>query len=255
MNKTDIVAIIPARYASTRLPSKPLIDLLGKPMIQRVYEQVMGSKLINEVIIATDHPEIERSARLFGKVVMTPSGIRSGSDRIALVAQALKYGEIIVNVQGDEPLIPAPMIDAAIRPLLEDETIQMATIAKLITSPEELFDPGIVKVVLDNDNFALYFSRSPIPHIREAREKHEWLDHHRFYKHFGIYVFRKKFLLEFSAMKESLLEKAERLEQLRILENGFKIKVSVTELDSVAVDTPEDAEKVRRLLSKIEGNS
>lgn len=253
MSNPNIVAIIPARYGSTRLHAKPLIDLCGKPMIQRVYEQVKKSSLVNNIIVATDHSDIASVVSKFGEVIMTPSDIKSGSDRIAYVAKDLKNAEIVVNVQGDEPLIPPQMIDAAVQPMLDDESIQVATIVKPISKSEELFDPGVVKVVLDKQNFALYFSRSPIPHLREEKDKAIWHHRHQFYKHFGIYVFRKSFLLQFTELKETALEQAEKLEQLRILEHGFRIKVTITEHDSIAVDTAEDADKVRRLLEKNKG--
>jgi 3-deoxy-manno-octulosonate cytidylyltransferase (CMP-KDO synthetase) len=253
VSNPNIVAIIPARYASTRLPAKPLIDLCCKPMIQRVHEQVKQSSLIKRVIVATDHNDIASVVSKFGEAIMTPADLKSGSDRIAYVAKNLNDADIIVNVQGDEPLIPPQMIDAAIQPLLDDNTIQVATIVKPIATSNELFDSGVVKVVLDKENYALYFSRSPIPYLREETDKNAWHKSHKFYKHFGIYVFRKNFLLQFTELAETALEQAEKLEQLRILENGFRIKATITEHDSIAVDTAEDADKVRRLLEKNKG--
>jgi 3-deoxy-manno-octulosonate cytidylyltransferase (CMP-KDO synthetase) len=254
VSNPNIVAIIPARYASTRLPAKPLIDLCGKPMIQRVYEQVKQSSLIKRVIVATDHTDIASVVSKFGEVIMTPTYLKSGSDRIAFVAKNLKDAEIIVNVQGDEPLIPPKILDEAIQPILNDDSIHVCTVVKSITSSEELFNPSVVKVILDNRNFGLYFSRSPIPYFRGATESKEWQLNHAYYKHLGIYVFRRDFLLQFSNWRETPNEKAEQLEQLRILENGFKIKATITELDSIAVDTPSDADRVRNILEKIKGS-
>ncbi|MBI5021249.1 MAG: 3-deoxy-manno-octulosonate cytidylyltransferase [Ignavibacteriales bacterium] len=254
MINPNIVAIIPARYASTRLPAKPLIDLCGKPMIQRVYEQVKQSSLIKRVIVATDHTDIASVVSKFGEVIMTPTYLKSGSDRIAYVAKDLKDADIIVNVQGDEPLIPPKILDEAIRPLLSDSSINVGTVVKPITSSEELFNPSVVKAVLDNKNFGLYFSRSPIPYFRGATESKEWQLSHIYYKHLGIYVFRRDFLLQYSNWNETPYEKAEQLEQLRILENGFKIKATITELDSIAVDTPSDADRVRAILENKKGS-
>ncbi|MBI5477190.1 MAG: 3-deoxy-manno-octulosonate cytidylyltransferase [Ignavibacteriales bacterium] len=251
MNNQNIVAIIPARYGSTRLQAKPLIDLCGKSMIQRVYEQVKKSKLVKDVVVATDHQEIESVVSKFGKVILTPVDLKSGSDRVGFVAKNLTDADIIINIQGDEPLIPPQMIDDAIQLLLTDISIPVSTVVKVIGSSEELFDPGVVKVLVDKNNFAIYFSRLPVPFIRDEEDKNKWHMQHRFFKHFGIYVFRKTFLLHFTNMKETSLEHAEKLEQLRILENGFKIKVSVTDYDSIAVDTAEDAEKVRQLLRNV----
>jgi 3-deoxy-manno-octulosonate cytidylyltransferase (CMP-KDO synthetase) len=249
MKDGKIVAVIPARYKSSRLPGKPIIDLCGKPMIQHVYERSNRSKLVNGVIVATDNSEIENAVKKFsGIVVMTPDDIKSGSDRIAFVANSLNEASIIVNVQGDEPLIEPEMIDQAILPLLEDTKYNVCTLAKKIIDADELMNPNIVKVVLDRENCGMYFSRSPIPYTRGANRS-EWLLHHDYFKHIGLYVYRKEFLKLFTSWHESALEKAESLEQLRIIENGEKIKVVITEHDSIPVDTPEDADRVRLLLS------
>ena len=245
----NIVALIPARYASTRLHAKPLIDLCGKPMIQRVYEQAKKAKLVTRVIVATDHEAIADAARKFGgEVVMTPKWIRSGSDRIAHVAQSLPDADIIVNVQGDEPLIAPQMIDEAIQPLAEDRTICCGTLVKKISSAEELTNPGVVKVVIDAGGSAIYFSRSPIPYLRDGIDIGQWHEQHCYYKHIGLYVFQKDFLLQFSSWPESTLEQIEKLEQLRILHHGYKIKTAITSFDSIPVDTAEDAERVRQIL-------
>lgn len=238
-----IVAIIPARYGSTRLPGKPLIDLCGKSMIQRVYEQAHKARLVERVVVATDDERITEIVQRFGgEAIVTPSELRSGSDRIAFAAQNIPGASIIVNVQGDEPLIEPAMIDEAIQPLLDDASIPVGTLTKRSESAEELLNPNIVKAVLDANGFALYFSRSPIPYNRDGRGSYP------FFKHIGLYVFRKEFLLQFCDWPEADLERMEKLEQLRILEHGFKIKAVVTKYDSVPVDTPEDVKRVRTLL-------
>jgi 3-deoxy-manno-octulosonate cytidylyltransferase (CMP-KDO synthetase) len=244
-----VVAVIPARYGSQRLPAKPLVDLLGKPMVQRVYEQVGKATLPTRVIVATDDRRIASVVRKFGgEVVMTSPDIKSGSDRVAAVAREVE-GDLFVNVQGDEPLLVPEMIDQAVRVVLDDPLTEVGTLVKKIGSEEELLNPGIVKVTFDSRGTALYFSRSVIPFVRDVADQSQWLRHHTFYKHIGIYVFRKEFLLKYSTMPESGLERVERLEQLRILEGGFKIKVGITQYDSVPIDTREDVQRVLALLS------
>lgn len=253
MDRLNIVAIIPARYGSTRLPAKPLVDLCGKPMIQRVVGQAQRCGLINRVIVATDDERIASAVRSFGgEVAMTNAEIRTGTDRIAAVAESLPDADIIVNVQGDEPLIAPQMIDEAIRPVINDTSLQAATIVKRITDPDELKNPNTVKVVLDGDGNGIYFSRSPIPHLRENVPVEQWLLRQTYYKHFGLYVFRRNFLLKFSQWPESALEKAEKLEQLRIIEHGHRIRAVVTEYDSFPVDTPDDAERLRQIIKRHE---
>ena len=250
LKKENIVAIIPARYGSARLPGKPLIDLCGKPMIQRVYERAKQAKLVNEVIVATDDARIVDAVKRFGgKAVMTPTDLRSGSDRVAFVAKDLPDASIIVNVQGDEPLIEPAMIDEAIQPLIDDTGLLVGTLLKRIDSAEELSNPTIVKAVLDKNRFALYFSRAPIPFNRDGH------GFEGFYKHIGLYVYRRSFLLKFASLQESALERVEKLEQLRILEHGYKIKAAITSYDSVPVDTPEDVERVKTLLKKSAASS
>jgi 3-deoxy-manno-octulosonate cytidylyltransferase (CMP-KDO synthetase) len=243
-----VVAVIPARYASQRLPGKPLVDLLGKPMIQRVYEQAKRARLLDRVVVATDHQRIVGVVQAFGgDVIMTSADIKSGSDRVAAVARVID-GDIFVNVQGDEPLIAPDMIDQAVRVVLDDLKAQVGTLAKKIDSLADLQNPSVVKVVVGPDSNALYFSRSTIPFVRDEADQKKWLTHQTFLKHIGIYVFRKEFLLKYSQLRESPLERAERLEQLRILEHGFHIKVGITNYDSIPIDTKEDVEKVIRLL-------
>jgi 3-deoxy-manno-octulosonate cytidylyltransferase (CMP-KDO synthetase) len=249
-----IIGVIPSRYASTRLPAKPLIDLLGKPMVQRVYEQAQQSRLLHQVVVATDDDRIAGAVKAFGgQAVMTSPGIRSGSDRMAAVAEQLR-GDIFVNIQGDEPLLNPTIIDQGIQALLDDQQAQIGTLAKKIDAPDVLVNPDVVKVVFDGNSYALYFSRSPIPHVRGNIDTRAWLGHHTFYKHIGLYVFRRESLLKFTKLPESSLEKAEKLEQLRALEAGMKIKVGLTEFDSVSVDTQADVDRVVQLLKKKESS-
>ncbi|MDP1676348.1 MAG: 3-deoxy-manno-octulosonate cytidylyltransferase [Bacteroidota bacterium] len=244
-----IIGIIPSRYASTRLPAKPLVDICGKPMIQRVYEQAKKSALLTDVVIATDDERIESAVKAFGgNVQMTPVDIQSGSDRIALIAKNYQ-ADIVVNIQGDEPMIDPKLIDQTIQLLIDDATAVVGTAVKKTTTHQDVFNPNIVKVVLDNNNYALYFSRSPIPYVRDAKKDHEWFARTQFYKHFGIYVYRADFLQHYTTLKQSPLEITEKLEQLRILENGYKIKCAVTEYESLPVDTPEDLQKIIALIS------
>jgi 3-deoxy-manno-octulosonate cytidylyltransferase (CMP-KDO synthetase) len=253
-----IVGIIPARFASTRLMGKPLADIGGKPMIQHTYESVLKSKLINEVVIAVDDEKVAQTAKGFGaRVILTPKNILTGSDRVAYAAKELTQSKIIVNIQGDEPFISATMIDQAIEPLLFDKTINVSTLAKKIDSVQELKSPSVVKVVFDYQNFALYFSRSPIPYVRDARTNTEKIQIAEIYKHIGLYVYRKEWLFRYSQLKPTDLEQIEKLEQLRMLENGFRIKIVVTEFESISVDTPEDLDRVRRYYERyiIERNS
>jgi 3-deoxy-manno-octulosonate cytidylyltransferase (CMP-KDO synthetase) len=247
-----VIGIIPARLASTRLLGKPLADIGGKPMIQHTYESALKSKLINEVIIAVDDEKVLQVCSKFGaRVVMTPKDIATGSDRIAYVAKNYPQAKIVVNIQGDEPFIKGKMIDQAIEPLLFDGSVNVSTLAKRIQDVEELKAPSIPKVVFDYHNFALYFSRSPIPFVRDARTNYEKLQKAEIYKHIGLYVYRRESLFKFTELEATDLEKAEKLEQLRMLENGFKIKVVVTEYDNLAVDTPEDLERARRYYASV----
>jgi 3-deoxy-manno-octulosonate cytidylyltransferase (CMP-KDO synthetase) len=252
-----VIAVIPARYGSTRFEGKPLADILGKPMIQYVYEGVCQSRLIDEVIVATDDQRIMEVVQQFGgKGVMTSPNHFTGTDRVAEVAQKLR-SEIIVNVQGDEPLIRGSILDKAIRPLLTDDTLSMSTLMARIEDVRDWLNPHIVKVVVDQRGFALYFSRSPIPFPRDLHigrlESNPFGTKRplpkRVFKHIGVYVFRRKFLLHFTRIKPTPLEKLEKLEQLRALENGYRIKVTAVDYEPICVDTPEDLKKVATFLS------
>ena len=241
-----IVGIIPARFASTRLMGKPLADIGGKPMIQHTYENCLKSKLLNEVVVAVDDQKIAQVINGFGgKAIMTPRNIQTGSDRIAYAAKTLPDAKIIVNIQGDEPFIKGGMIDQAIEPLLFDLSVNVSTLAKKIETVQELKSPSVVKVVFDYKNFALYFSRSPIPFVRDAKSNLERIINADIYKHVGLYVFRREALFRFTELEQTDLEKIEKLEQLRMLEHGFKIKIVVTEYENLAVDTPEDLDRAR----------
>ncbi len=181
---------------------------------------------------------------------MTPPEIRSGSDRVAFAAKTFTGADIVVNVQGDEPLIVPQMIDEAVQPLIDDATIQVGTLIKKITSSDELLNPNVVKVVLDDNQFGIYFSRSPIPYLRDEASMNAWHTKHQYYKHIGLYVYRKEFLQQFSEWEESVLEQTEKLEQLRIIAHGYKIKTAETEFDSVPVDSADDVERVKSIMLK-----
>lgn len=242
-----VVAVIPARFASTRFPGKPLADIAGKPMIRHVYERTSLARTVETVIVATDDERIAQAVRAFGGTAqMTSPDLRSGSDRIAAVARHLPEAEIIVNVQGDEPLIPPAMIDEAVQPLLDDASLQVGTLAQRISTAAELEDPNVVKVTLDRAGRCLYFSRSPIPYGRGLTPD-ALLRGTAVYKHIGLYVFRKEFLLRYASLDQTPLEHAEQLEQLRILEHGYPLHAVVTTYTSLAVDTPADLERVRSL--------
>ncbi|MDZ7344719.1 MAG: 3-deoxy-manno-octulosonate cytidylyltransferase [candidate division KSB1 bacterium] len=244
-----VAGIIPARYGSTRFPGKPLALLNGKPMIQRVYERASRAGLLNEVIVATDDARIFGTVQQFGgRVVMTRPDHPSGSDRIAEVA-AKNQAEIIVNIQGDEPLIEPAAIDSGVKVLLENPAAQVATLVCPIRRAADLRNANVVKVVLARDNTALYFSRSAIPFCRQAVKEEDWLRHHTYCKHIGLYVFRRELLLQFVKWPPSQLEKSERLEQLRLLEHGVKIHVAVTGYEGRGVDTEEDLEAVQTYLN------
>jgi 3-deoxy-manno-octulosonate cytidylyltransferase (CMP-KDO synthetase) len=261
---------IPARFESTRFPGKPLATIKGKSLIQHVYEQVSTAKLINRVIVATDDRRIFDAVNDFGgNAVMTSSQHTCGTDRIAEAVKSLDF-DIIVNVQGDEPFIRPEMVDEAVRMLIDDEMASMSTLVKRIDNPDEILSPNVVKVVMDNEGFALYFSRAPIPFYRD-----EWklqiMDQRKqnadiintiemripenaekkyfCFKHIGIYGFKKKALLHFSSLKKSESEMIEKLEQLRALASGMKIKVKETTHDVFGVDTVDDLKKAEEWLN------
>lgn len=235
-----ILGVIPARFASTRFPGKALAKLAGKPILQHVYERSVMARYLTDVVIATDDDQIYEAARGFGaRVRMTRSDHLSGTDRVAEVASA-DTASIVVNIQGDEPMIDPGAIDAATLALLDDEDAPMATLKKRIETDEEMANPNVVKVVCDLRGNAIYFSRCTIPYNRGGVDAAYW-------KHIGLYVYRRDFLLGYSAMPVGPLEQAERLEQLRALENGYRIRVMETDYDSIGVDTPEDLEHVTKL--------
>lgn len=242
----DVIGIIPARYSSARFQGKVLADILGKPMIQHVWERAKQAAVLDDLIIACDDERVARVAEEFGaKVAFTAKGHVSGTDRICEVINPLDV-KIVINIQGDEPLIHPTMIDAVARALLDDSSISMATVMKNIEEPRVINDPNVVKVVIDKNNFAVYFSRSPIPfHAEESEIKLPI-----YFKHIGLYGYTKDFLFIYKNLPVSYLERVECLEQLRVLEEGFRIKVIETKYDTIGVDTPEDLEKVKEYLQK-----
>jgi 3-deoxy-manno-octulosonate cytidylyltransferase (CMP-KDO synthetase) len=247
-----ILGVIPARFASTRLMGKPLADIGGKPMLQHTWENAKKSKLLQDIVIAVDDEKVAQVAKDFGaKIYLTPKNVNTGTDRIAIVAKLLPEAHIIVNIQGDEPFIKGRMIDQAIEPLLFAPEVNVSTLAKKIESPEELKSISIPKVVFDYNNFAMYFSRSPIPFVRGARTALDRLQRCNIYKHIGLYVYTRESLLAYTKLAPTDLEMAEQLEQLRMLENGFKIKVVVTEYENLAVDTPDDLDRARLYYKRI----
>jgi 3-deoxy-manno-octulosonate cytidylyltransferase (CMP-KDO synthetase) len=243
----SVIAVIPARYASTRLPGKPLVRLAGKTMIERVWERVRRATSISGVIVATDDERIRSEVAAFGgEALMTRADHRSGTERVAEVAAARSDADIVVNVQGDEPLIEPAAIDAAVEAMGAAAEVGVATLAVPIANPADIMDANVVKVVLDFDGNALYFSRAPIPWVRDRGGP----VHARHLKHLGLYAFRREALLEFATFPQGDLERIEQLEQLRWLENGYRIRVVETEYDSVSVDMPEDVTRVEQLLAQ-----
>jgi 3-deoxy-manno-octulosonate cytidylyltransferase (CMP-KDO synthetase) len=246
MSDPQVVVVIPSRYAAARLPGKPLVNLAGKPMVQRVYEQARLAQTVHRVLVATDDQRIVDAVLAFGgEARMTRSDHRTGTERIAEVA-AHEPGDVFVNVQGDEPLIDPVAIDTAVAALLEDPPAQIATVATPIRHVPDIMDPNVVKTVLDFDSNALYFSRAPIPWVRDTTQK----VHVKYWKHLGLYAFQRDALLEYPTLPQGELEKIEQLEQLRWLENGWKIRVAEVAHDAVSVDVPEDVTRVEKLLQK-----
>lgn len=240
------LGIIPARYASTRFPGKPLIDIDGKTMIQRVYEQACSASSLDKVVIATDDTRIiAEIARFGGEYVLTRADHQSGTDRCAEVASKIAGFDVIINIQGDEPYIDPVQINL-LSSCFENPEVELATLIKKIHDNEELFNHNIPKVVINAQGEAIYFSRHPIPFVRNS-EQENWATAHQFYKHIGIYGYTRDTLLQITRMEPSSLELAESLEQLRWIENGFKIQTKTTALETIAVDTPEDLAKIIRL--------
>ena len=249
----SVVAIIPARYGSTRLPGKPLADIGGKPMIQHVYESASKARELDRVVVATDDRRVEQAVRNFGgEVMMTSKHHASGTDRLAEVARKIR-ADWLVNVQGDLPFIRSGTIVRAIRPLTRDRTIPMGTVCTAIYEEEEWRNANIVKVLIDRAGFALYFSRSPVPYVRNSvidpyhkkmrADRRVWG-----FRHLGLYVYRRDFLLKFARLRPTALEQIESLEQLRALENGYRIYVAEVDESGVEVDTPADLKKAARYL-------
>jgi 3-deoxy-manno-octulosonate cytidylyltransferase (CMP-KDO synthetase) len=246
MSDPKVIVVIPSRYASTRLPGKPLVQLAGKPMVQHVYERAKRAQTAHRVFVATDDQRIVDAVTAFGgEARMTRSDHRTGTERIAEVA-VHEEGDVFVNVQGDEPLIDPLAIDTAVGALLEEPQAQVSTVATPIRHAGDIMDPHVVKAVLDFDGNALYFSRAPIPWMRDTQQK----VHVKYWKHLGMYVFQREALLEFPTLPQGELERIEQLEQLRWLENGWKIRVAEVAHDSVSVDVPEDVARVEKLMGK-----
>jgi 3-deoxy-manno-octulosonate cytidylyltransferase (CMP-KDO synthetase) len=248
--KNKIAGIIPARFASTRFPGKPLADILGKSMIRRVYDQASAASSLSEVWVATDDQRIyDHVAGFGGQVMMTLVTHRTGTERCIEVANKLekegKHFDVVINIQGDEPFIDPVQIDKVAGCFIRPE-VDIATLMKEIGSNDELFSPNIIKVVADRNGKAIYFSRSPIPYLR-GKEESEWTSVHKYFKHIGIYAFRTEILKKVTDLTPTPLETAESLEQLRWIENGYAIHMEETQSESHSVDTPEDLDKIKAL--------
>ena len=244
---TDVVGIIPARYDSRRLPGKPLVLIHDRPMIEHVYQRALQAASLEKLVVATDDPRIQKAVAQFGgEVLMTSREHLSGTDRVAEAARQLLLQDdaIVINIQGDEPLLRSEIIDSLVQNLQENIHVPMATLAYVDTDKHDLTDPGVVKVVFDAKGRALYFSRAPIPAVRDGFSPRSY------YKHLGFYGYRNSFLQEFARLSPGVLEKLEKLEQLRALEHGFPISVVITPFDSVSVDTPEDLARVRKIMEQ-----
>ncbi|MFA5088474.1 MAG: 3-deoxy-manno-octulosonate cytidylyltransferase [Candidatus Omnitrophota bacterium] len=241
-----VIGVIPARWASVRFKGKVLADIQGKPMIQHIWERAKSSRLLAEVFIACDDQKVLNAVHKFGgQAIMTSPDLLSGTDRIAEAVKNLDV-DIVVNIQGDEPLVEHKMIDDLAQSLVDDPACSMSTVIKPCHQWEEVHDPNIVKAVIDLNGYALYFSRSVIPYHRDSKDGQGV----RYYKHLGLYAYRKEFLMNFKDLPASALEKTEKLEQLRVLEAGHKIKTVMTDVETASVDTPEDLMKVKELLAK-----
>jgi len=250
-----VIGIIPARYKSSRFEGKALANILGKPMVQHVYERAIQAQTVDDVIVATDDKCIFDCVNNFsGKVIMTSADCLTGTDRVAEVAAdrhgalSLQDSDIIANIQGDEPLLEPAMLDQMIQPFFDDQSIQVSTLAQLISSEEDYRNPNVVKVVLDKNGFAMYFSRAPIP----GNKTLQWYKDMKSYRHVGLYAYKRDCLLKFVKMPPTTFERMEGLEQLRFLENGIPIKVVETQYSTIGVDTPSDLQKVVEVLKKID---
>ena len=241
-----VLGVIPARYASSRFEGKALADLLGKPMIQHVYERAIKARTLDGVLVATDDQRIFDAVKAFGGEVVMTAEHPTGTDRVAEVAGS-SGAEILVNVQGDEPIIEPAMIDEVLEPLLGDSSIDLGTLVHRISSQEEYLNPNVVKVIVNQAGFAMYFSRSSIPYIKPDG----WRPDALIYRHVGLYVYRRHALLDFAQKSAAPFETLEGLEQLRFLENGYRMKVVETTYSSIGVDTPEDLEAVKRIMGEM----
>ena len=247
----NILAIIPARYASTRFPGKPLALIAGKPMIEWVWEGVKQIDCISNAVVATDDERIAETVRGFGgEVMMTSDSHRSGTDRCGEVLGRWKgeTPDVVINIQGDEPNVNAEQIEAVAQ-CFDDPAVQIATLRKAILREEDLFSPNVVKVVTDLQGNALLFSRHPLPYVR-GKEQSQWMSEQQYFKHIGIYAFRKEVLETVVQLPQSQLEKSESLEQLRWIENGYRIRVAETPVENIGVDTPEDLARLNESLIK-----
>lgn len=243
-----VVGIIPARYGSTRLPGKPLKLIAGKPMIEHVYRRAEKAACLSDLLVATDDLRIKEAVEAFGgKAVMTSADHQTGTDRLVEAVGYLDLGpeDIVVNIQGDEPLLDPRMIDELAQPLINDPGLVMSTLKHRITDTAEIHNPNVVKVVTDLEGFALYFSRSPLPYNRTGADV-------PVFKHVGLYAYRKAFLLKYASMARTPLEQAESLEQLRALENGYRIKVVETHFQTIGVDSQSDLDRINKLLCGVE---
>jgi 3-deoxy-manno-octulosonate cytidylyltransferase (CMP-KDO synthetase) len=250
--KIRTLGVIPARYGARRFPGKPLAMIAGKSLVQRVYEQAAKAQRLDKVIVATEDTRILEAVEAFGgDAMLTSPACATGTDRVAEVARAYDC-ELVLNIQGDEPLMRPEVIDQLIEGMLAEPKCVMGTMARRLDSPASLDNPNVVKVALAQNGNALYFSRSRIPYVRDARtdDPLDWLRRAKFFKHLGIYAYRHDFLLKFVRLPQAELEQTEKLEQLRALENGFAIRVWITPHDSIGVDRPEDIELVEEILKK-----
>lgn len=247
-----IVAVIPARYGSSRFPGKPLAMINGKPMIQWVYERARKAQSIDRLLVATDDERIAAVVRGFaGEVVMTPGNLNSGSDRVALVVRD-QQADLVINIQGDEPLIEPQAIDAVADALRSAPDCSMATLVRRIMDPADLDSGNAAYVVMDSQQRALYFSRAVIPVVRDERDRKRWIFQTPIYDQIGIYAYRRDFLLRFTQLPPSPLEQAEKLEQLRALENGYRIKLAIVDFKPICVDLPEHIQLVENKLGEMQ---